>query len=133
MAQDGGLKWPPPPPISVRNMVTRGGTALVLSGGGATGSFEVGVLQYLYRKLEFRPRIICSTSVGSVNALKLAEGEGDGTDPNRGFQGLCPEAFRNVCCWSDILAGQILDMPASGFQLGHNAKGANDYPGQVAK
>lgn len=62
---------------------------LVLSGGGATGSFEVGVLEYLY-KYQFRPNIICSTSVGSVNALKLAEGEVPATDGYilSGFQGL---------------------------------------------
>jgi NTE family protein len=60
-------------------------TALVLSGGGATGAFEVGALKYLYANL-FRPDIICATSVGAVNALKLAEGEGP--EPNRGFAGL---------------------------------------------
>jgi predicted acylesterase/phospholipase RssA len=87
MAQDVGLEWPPPPPISLRDLLKMAGTALVLSGGGAKGSFEVGVIQYLYGH-GFHPSIICSTSVGSVNGLKLAEGEGDGTDPNRGFQGL---------------------------------------------
>jgi predicted acylesterase/phospholipase RssA len=59
-------------------------TALVLSGGGAKGSFQLGVLQYLY-KYDFRPDIITTTSVGSINGLKLAEGEGK---PDQGFAGL---------------------------------------------
>jgi len=48
-------------------------TALVLSGGGAMGSFEVGALQYLYER-DFLANVISSTSVGSVNALMLAHG-----------------------------------------------------------
>ncbi len=49
-------------------------TAIVLSGGGAKGSFEVGALLYL-REIwnEITPRIICGTSVGAINALGLAE------------------------------------------------------------
>jgi len=50
-------------------------TALVLGGGGALGDFELGVLQYLYG-YNIRPQIICGTSVGAINAAKLAEGEG---------------------------------------------------------
>ena len=59
--------------------------ALVLSGGGARGDFEVGAVQYLY-ETGMRPEIICTTSVGSINGLKLAEGEVHG--PNRGLRGL---------------------------------------------
>jgi NTE family protein len=47
--------------------------ALVLSGGGAKGSFEVGALQYLYSS-GFFAKTICGTSVGAVNALQLAHG-----------------------------------------------------------
>jgi NTE family protein len=50
------------------------GTAIVLSGGGAKGDFEVGALRCLYNR-GIRPAILCGTSVGSINALKLAEGE----------------------------------------------------------
>jgi NTE family protein len=50
-------------------------TSLVLGGGGALGDFELGVLQYLYG-YNIRPQIICGTSVGAINAAKLAEGEG---------------------------------------------------------
>lgn len=50
------------------------GPAIVLSGGGAKGDFEVGAVRCLYNH-GIRPKILCGTSVGSVNALKLAEGE----------------------------------------------------------
>jgi predicted acylesterase/phospholipase RssA len=53
--------------------------AIVLSGGFALGSFEVGAVRYLYN-IGIRPDIICGTSVGAINGAKLAEGEG--TDPN---------------------------------------------------
>src|SRR2546425_492636 len=47
--------------------------AIALSGGGARGDFEVGVLRYLYNRGLY-PQIICTTSVGSINGVKLAEG-----------------------------------------------------------
>lgn len=47
--------------------------ALVLSGGGSKGDFEVGVVRYLNDR-NIVPNIVCSTSVGSVSALKVAEG-----------------------------------------------------------
>lgn len=53
--------------------------ALVLSGGGARGAYEVGVLSYLYGELtrlrgNLPPRVdvICGTSVGAVNGCYLA-------------------------------------------------------------
>lgn len=59
-------------------------TAIVLSGGGSKGDFEVGVLHYLY-SAGIRPDVLCTTSVGSVNGIKLAEGE---AGPDRGLAGL---------------------------------------------
>lgn len=53
-------------------------TALVLSGGGARGAYEAGVLRYLRgelaRELGAQPRIdvVCGTSIGAVNACVLA-------------------------------------------------------------
>jgi len=53
-------------------------TALVLSGGGARGAYEVGVLSYLFgdfvRVLGRPPMIdmICGTSVGAINGTFLA-------------------------------------------------------------
>ncbi|MEA2439852.1 MAG: hypothetical protein QOH76_1276 [Thermoleophilaceae bacterium] len=49
--------------------------ALVLSGGGARGAYEVGVLSELLPELERRgeaPRIVVGTSVGAFNAAFLA-------------------------------------------------------------
>ena len=53
-------------------------TGLVLSGGGARGAYEVGVLRYLReelpRVLGYSPRIdvVCGTSVGAINAAFFA-------------------------------------------------------------
>ena len=58
----------------------------VLSGGGSRGDFEVGVIRYLYEK-GIRPQILCGTSVGAINAAKLAEGEAIGND-TQGSAGL---------------------------------------------
>lgn len=58
--------------------------AIVLSGGGARGDFEVGALELMYQR-GYRPDILTGTSVGSINASKLAEGEGG---PNQGLAGL---------------------------------------------
>ena len=52
--------------------------ALVLSGGGARGAYEVGVLKYILSDLSAglgeraRPRIFCGTSVGAINACAIA-------------------------------------------------------------
>ena len=48
--------------------------ALVLSGGGSRGAFEVGAVNFLYDHFDVRPDVICGTSVGAINAAKLAEG-----------------------------------------------------------
>ena len=53
--------------------------AFVLSGGGSQGSFEVGVLRYLYDDLGLRPRSSCGSSVGAIIAAKLAEGDDETT------------------------------------------------------
>ena len=46
----------------------------MLSGGGAKGSFQVGVLKYLYETEGFFPDILVGVSVGAINAFKkLAE------------------------------------------------------------
>lgn len=46
--------------------------AIVLSGGGSKGAFEAGACLYLYDS-GIRPEILCSTSAGSLNSIKLAE------------------------------------------------------------
>jgi NTE family protein len=47
--------------------------ALVMSGGGSRGAFQVGAVRYLYTHAKLRPDIICGSSVGSINGVKLAE------------------------------------------------------------
>jgi NTE family protein len=49
-------------------------TAIVLSGGGSRGDFQVGALSALYDQ-GIRPDIICGTSVGAMNALMLTQGD----------------------------------------------------------
>jgi NTE family protein len=51
-------------------------TAIVLSGGGAKGSFEVGALFYM-REIwsSIQPRIVCGTSVGAINGVAVAESD----------------------------------------------------------
>jgi predicted acylesterase/phospholipase RssA len=61
-----------------------GKIALVLSGGGSKGDFEVGVVRALYDQGK-KPGIIAACSVGSINAVKLAEGDGG---PSQGLPGL---------------------------------------------
>src|SRR5438270_1842115 len=52
--------------------------ALVLSGGGARGAYEVGVLRYILGTLaprlgaRARPSIFCGISVGAINACAIA-------------------------------------------------------------
>jgi len=54
------------------------GLAMILSGGGARGAYEVGVLWYIFdeltRVLGAPPQIdiLCGTSVGAINASYLA-------------------------------------------------------------
>ncbi|MEI6790978.1 MAG: patatin-like phospholipase family protein [Myxococcaceae bacterium] len=53
-------------------------TALILSGGGARGAYEAGVLKYVREELPSRVRarmrfdVICGTSVGAVNSCFFA-------------------------------------------------------------
>jgi NTE family protein len=79
-------------------------TALVLSGGGARGAYEVGVLSYLFgdfaRVLGRKPNIdiICGTSVGGINGSYLAAHMGDVT---RGVR-------RLVDLWQSLELQQVL-------------------------
>jgi len=47
--------------------------ALILSGGGARGAFQIGVWQYLKDK-GWDPDMICGTSVGAINAVAIGSG-----------------------------------------------------------
>jgi NTE family protein len=47
--------------------------ALVLSGGGARGAFQVGVIKFL-QEMAWTPDLICGTSVGAINAAAYGSG-----------------------------------------------------------
>lgn len=49
--------------------------ALILSGGGARGAFQIGVWKYLKEK-NWIPDIICGTSIGAINAAGIGSGLG---------------------------------------------------------
>ncbi len=56
----------------------RGVLALVLSGGGARGAYEAGVLRYVYDVLgpqldrAVAPKVVCGTSIGAINGAWVA-------------------------------------------------------------
>jgi len=82
--------------------------AVILSGGGARGAYEVGVLWYVFgeltRILGAPPKVdvLCGTSVGAINASFLAAHLGD---PVLGMR-------RLVELWSDLELTRVL-----GFSL----------------
>jgi len=86
-------------------------TAFVLSGGGAKGAFQVGVLKYLYKEQGLRPDIICGTSVGALNAAKLAEGH---QDSDQAFDEL--EAI-----WRGITSERDIFLPNPAIEAGLDA------------
>ncbi len=81
---------------------------MILSGGGARGAYEVGVLSYLLDDLARRrgrpPRIdlLSGTSVGAINACYLAAHMGDPTDGVR----------RLVQMWRTIQLDDVLGFGA---------------------
>jgi NTE family protein len=82
-------------------------TAIVLGGGGARGDFEVGAIRYLY-EIGWRPDIICGSSVGSINGVKLAEGKGldqNGADKAmealRGLEQIWLDMKQNEHMWKE--------------------------------
>jgi NTE family protein len=95
-------------PAAPQRTITRGGprrTAFVLSGGGARGAYEVGVLSWIFSELPRHrggrvPRldILCGTSVGAINACYLAAHAGD---PGHGVR-------RLVELWLDLELSNVL-------------------------
>lgn len=79
-------------------------TAMILSGGGARGAYEVGVLWYIFDDLSRmrgappKIEILCGTSVGAINACYLAAHL---TDPVLGMR-------RLVHLWSELQITRVL-------------------------
>jgi NTE family protein len=91
---------------SVKNVASGGKrrVAMILSGGGARGAYEVGILWYIFDDLARQrgapPRvdILCGTSVGAINACYLAAHL---TDPVLGMR-------RLVDLWSELQLPRVL-------------------------
>src|SRR5580700_10614655 len=89
---------------STSSQASRRRVAMILSGGGARGAYEVGVLWYnfddLTRILGAPPRIdiLCGTSVGAINGCYLAAHLGD---PVLGLR-------RLVELWTDLELARVL-------------------------
>lgn len=68
-------RWVRTARTNLRRRMARSPIAFAMSGGGSQGSFETGALRFLYDDLKLRPAILCGSSVGSIIAAKLAEGD----------------------------------------------------------
>jgi predicted acylesterase/phospholipase RssA len=69
--------YPLPPPLPLAPARTR--RALVLSGGGARGAYEAGVIKRLYRDVDTAGPpfdLVCGTSAGAINAAFAARASG---------------------------------------------------------
>lgn len=73
---------------------------LVLSGGGARASFQVGALRYLYDEVGITPSVITGTSAGSILAAVLAQ-SADHTGQRASLARL-EELFRGMTDSSDM-------------------------------
>ncbi len=68
-------QWDEVPSIAsvVQPLTNPRGLGLVLSGGGARGAYQVGVLQYLARQFPSAiPEVLTGVSAGAINAAFLA-------------------------------------------------------------
>lgn len=79
-------------------MTANNDQAVVLSGGGATGAYEVGVLRALFESDGFEPGIYTGTSVGCFNAAFMASPEADETG--------AATVARLKKVWTDVIAGR---------------------------
>jgi NTE family protein len=83
--------------------------ALILSGGGARGAFQIGVWKYLEER-NWTPDLICGTSVGAINAVAI----GAGMPPDRlleiwtSYHGPMIYRFRMLKFLANLLFGRPL-------------------------
>ncbi|MFH1891459.1 MAG: patatin-like phospholipase family protein [Candidatus Zixiibacteriota bacterium] len=71
-----------------------GKTAIVMSGGGAKGAFELGAAHYLIKDKEIDPEVIVGVSTGNLNAAMLAQG--------KGYVGLVGQLYELENIWFSI-------------------------------
>lgn len=88
--------------------------ALILSGGGARGAYEAGVVSALLERETFD--IVCGTSIGALNGLAIAQGMGRQltelweTIARRDVARLRPEIQALVTLWNEVRA--VVQQPA---------------------
>jgi predicted acylesterase/phospholipase RssA len=118
---------------NLRRRLARRPVAFGISGGGSQGSFEAGVLRFLYDDLGFRPAILVGSSVGAIIAAKLAEGDDPATgrraidDVEAIWRGLRSnddmwlaepwlEKLRSQVSWASELRGRAAEHGTAGSQ-----------------
>lgn len=103
-------------------------TALVLSGGGARGAYEAGVIRYIRDELPVRIRphvrfeVMCGTSVGAINCCYMAATSHEPESQGKALAGI----------WQDLQIDKVyqmglkelLNLPR--FLLGSRGKGDLD-------
>ncbi len=107
---------------------------LVLSGGGARGAYETGILYYLFvdAPAELREavnfRVLCGTSIGALSISALAANI---HQPAQGMRRLC-ELWRNLAL-EDVLQLGIADVVSlPGWVVGRNRR-ASVFPGEKVR
>ncbi len=95
-----------------------GHTALVMSGGGAKGSFELGVADYLIRDLKVNPEVFVGVSTGNLNAAMLAQGKGETglIDQLDALKGIWFGLKENDDIYNDRFPGYIMKFLAAIFK-----------------
>ena len=63
--------------LNKKNMSEKKRIALVLSGGGAKGAFQAGVLHQMHNLFDLEYEVVAGVSVGSLNGAMVAQGKVD--------------------------------------------------------
>ena len=88
--------------------------ALVMSGGGARGAFEVGVVDYLVHDVGLDFDVITGVSVGALNAAMLAQA--DGADELSDQLEALKDVYFGIRSYRDIFLkrgiARLLELPA---------------------
>jgi len=93
--------------------------ALVLSGGGAKGSFQIGVMEELIlnRGLDFE--ILCGVSVGALNASFLAQAPFDPIHPDASLENLKNAFITLRHLWlEEIIGNESVYLKKQGVEAG---------------
>ena len=93
-----------------------GKLAIVLSGGGAKGAFQVGVLDALINKHGVNPAIVVGTSTGAIQALGVAQQDVAGlVDVWMGLKGKHPEEEMAALSPTDVQVFHVEQLAVPGL------------------